>query len=77
MQDQTSHVGIDYNQKPWVTLPGFSTSAELDTAQTLVEMGTFIMQINATKIPAPTLECPATDTNDDAMDQIVGKLDVC
>ena len=66
--DQPSHVGMNFNYPPWLMQPSARNELELETAETLINLGSSLQH-------PPILDCPPTTTYDDAMDKIVEKLD--
>ena len=67
--DQPSHVGLNFNYLPLLMQPSARNELELETAETLINLGSSLQQ-------SPTLECPPATIYDDAMDKIVGKLEI-
>ena len=71
---QPSHVGTNYNYSAWLIQPDPPNTIELETAHTLLDLGTSLPPPHE-HMSGPVLECPASTDADDAMDKIVGKLD--
>ena len=70
MPHQSSNIGLSYNYRPWLQPPSIPNQVELETAQTLINLGSSLQHVEP-----PILECPPSTKHDDAMDKIVGKLD--
>ena len=66
--DQPGHVGMNFNYSAWLIQPSARNQLELETAETLVNLGSNLQH-------PPTLECPPAKIYDNAMDKVVGKLD--
>ena len=79
VSDQPSYYGPNFNYQPMLPSVSVPSTDDVETACTLVQIGDNVkpyMQDNAAP-QTPLFEGPEVTSSDDAMDKIVGRLDVC
>ena len=77
--DQPSFYGPNFNYQPMLPDSSVPSTDDVKTACTLVQIGDNVTPyIHDTAVPdTPLFEGPEVLVSDDAMDKIVGRLDVC
>ena len=74
VKDAPSHLGVNYNYKPMISLPPVPIMEELEVAHTLVNMHDTDLPFQL--VAPPEFHGPEIDANSDAMDKITGHFDV-
>ena len=79
MPDQPSFYSPNFNYQPMLPDNSVPSTDDVETACTLVQIGdNMLPYIHDTDVPnTPMFEGPEVSISDDAMDKIVGRLDVC
>ena len=77
--DQPSFYGPNFNYQLMLPLTSVPSTDDVETACTLVQIGDNVSQYlqDTETMNPPMFEGPAVTIGDDAMDKVVGKLDVC
>ena len=77
--DQPSFYGPNFNYQPMLPDSSVPSTDDMETACTLVQIGDNVApyMLDSEILETPLFEGPGVTTDDDAMDKIVGKLDVC
>ena len=79
MPDQPSFYSPNFNYQPMLPDNSVPSTDDVETACTLVQIGDNVPPyMHDTDVPnTPMFEGPEVSISDDAMDKIVGRLDVC
>ena len=79
VSDQPSFYGPNFNYKPMLPDSSVRSIDDVETACTLVQIGDNVApyMLDSEILETPLFEGPKVTMDDDAMDKIVGKLDVC
>ena len=72
VKDAPSHLGVNYNYKPMISLPPVPIMDELEVAHTLANMQETDLPDPFQFVAPPEFHGPAIDVNSDAMDKITG-----
>ena len=77
--DQTSFYGPNFNYQPILSSNSVPSTDDLETASTLVQIGDSVPPYMLDKVVPDTLliKGPEVTIGDDAIDKIVGRLDLC